>query len=426
MARKPRLTSAAIGTALLSALLVGFPVGVAAGAPTASYTVAGGGGRTAARARLTDPGPVAVGEGFVWVTHRDDDGAAVVSRFDPTSGRRVGAPIPHGLDAPRIAVGDGAVWVAGEVLPSGRDPLEIRLIRIDARTGARTAGLNLPFRSNFNAVAVGFGAVWVADPAEHRSALARVDPATVQLDGLPIAVGGEPLAVATGFGAVWTADHDDGTVTRVEPRNGMVVATIDAGAAPHGMAVGAGAVWTANWHDRSLTRIDPATDRAADAQIVLNFRPGAIAAGDGALWVAAEPDEEEAADDRVARIDPASGAVAATLRAGGRVVALAASGGALWVVTAELGALLKVVPDAPAPGTPERGAEAGAPIGQDGVPVSGGDRRLLWRRFGHLGRHLKREDPAAPAVRRRRRGGQWRKARPGTTATGRPIARRER
>jgi YVTN family beta-propeller protein len=182
----------------------------------------------------------------------------------------------------------------------------------------------------------------VADPAEYHSSLTRIDPATNQVVGAPIVTGGEPLVVATGFGAVWTADHDDGTVSRVDPKSATVMATIEVGAAPHSMAVGAGAIWTGNWHDFTLTKIDPTLNRAIGSPIALDFRPGAIVAGDDAVWVAAEPDREEPDDDRVVRLDPVTGAVVETVHAGARVVALALAENAIWVVTDEPDEVLKI------------------------------------------------------------------------------------
>ncbi len=343
MRRRSRQTCDAVAILLTIMLGVHMPVAlVSAGWRSATTPAADTNHRIVARTLLSDPGAVAIGEGFVWVTHLDEAGTPVVSRFDPASGSRVGDPIPHGLYAPRVAAGDGAVWVAGEVAPAGIDPLEIAVVRIDAQKGELIATIDLPFWSNFNAVAVGFEAVWVADPAEFHSSLTRIDPATNQVVGSPIVTGGEPLVVATGFGAIWTADHDDGTVTRIDPASATVTATIEVGAAPHSMAVGAGAVWTGNWHVNSLTRIDPALNLAAGDPIALDFRPGAIVAGDDAVWVAAEPDREEAADDRVVRIDPTTGAVVETLHAGARVVALALTGDALWVVADEPDQVLKI------------------------------------------------------------------------------------
>ena len=48
--------------------------------------------------------------------------------------------------------------------------------------------------------------------------------------------------MAVGAGSVWVASGD-GTVSRIDPNSGRVVATITVGGTPEDVAVGAGAVW---------------------------------------------------------------------------------------------------------------------------------------------------------------------------------------
>jgi streptogramin lyase len=57
-----------------------------------------------------------------------------------------------------------------------------------------------------------------------------------------IQVGSLPSDVTIGFGSVWVA-CGDGTVTRIDPTSGRVVAVIRTGAAARGIAAGNGAVW---------------------------------------------------------------------------------------------------------------------------------------------------------------------------------------
>jgi streptogramin lyase len=76
----------------------------------------------------------------------------------------------------------------------------------------------------------------------------------------------------------------------------------------------------------STLRLDLATG-SLDRAIALDATPGAVAAGEGAVWVAA-PDEQA-----VLRIDPATGAVVSRIDVSGatRPGVLAAGEGALWV-----------------------------------------------------------------------------------------------
>ena len=148
---------------------------VAAGRPLDGVAVAGGGvwaisGRRAVamridprRARATDripivsrpgfgsPYPIAVeaGLGSVWVLNAN---TATVTRIDPVQ-RSIAATIPIGVDHQpvRLAVGAGAVWVAGA---------DGTLSRIDPVTNAVT--MRAAVAPRLTDVAVAGGAVWVS------------------------------------------------------------------------------------------------------------------------------------------------------------------------------------------------------------------------------------------------------------------------
>ena len=56
-------------------------------------------------------------------------------------------------------------------------------------------------------------------------------------------MGDEPSAIAAGAGSVWAANSGDGTVSRIDPDKGKVVATVDIRSAPAGIVVAGGLVW---------------------------------------------------------------------------------------------------------------------------------------------------------------------------------------
>jgi YVTN family beta-propeller protein len=58
-----------------------------------------------------------------------------------------------------------------------------------------------------------------------------------------IRVGDDPLGIAVREGAVWVANHASGTVSRIDPKTGKVVATIGVGPNPTQVVAGAGGVW---------------------------------------------------------------------------------------------------------------------------------------------------------------------------------------
>src|SRR5437763_2376874 len=128
----------------------------------------------------------------------------------------------------------------------------------------------------------------------------------------PIVVGQRAIRPVPAFGAVWIALAADGTVQRIDPSTGTIVATITvadpqrllaAGCAPsseHAYATGSFGL------------------RACDA-------PSAVAAGAGALWAVAND------VDAIVRIDPARNAVTDRIGLGFDAWSLSATDDAVWV-----------------------------------------------------------------------------------------------
>ncbi len=101
---------------------------------------------------------------------------------------------------------------------------------------------------------------------------------------------------------------------------------------------------------RSLSKGDPIVietnslvsmdqDGRVEASVPLGTRPGAVAAGAGAVWVAS-PD-----DGRVSRIDPGSGAVVDTIKVGVDPSAIAVGEGSVWVANAGGPSVSRISPD---------------------------------------------------------------------------------
>jgi YVTN family beta-propeller protein len=130
-----------------------------------------------------------------------------------------------------MAVGSGAVWVAGDAA----DP---RVWQIDPRRVRVIRDVRLPFA--VRSVAAAGGAVWVSSPLADR--VGRIDARTGRLTDT-IRVGRVASGMAAGSGAVWVANHLDGTVSRLDLRRREVTQTIDVGGRPAGVALGGGSVW---------------------------------------------------------------------------------------------------------------------------------------------------------------------------------------
>ena len=132
-------------------------------------------------------------------------------------------------------------------------------------------------------------------------------------------------SVAVGGGYVW-ASFDTGAVVRLDASGTHAVDGI-AGDGAGAVAYGDGAVWVANAGDNDVGRLVPATVTTF-ATPTVGRRPSGIAVGGGAVWVADE------GDDTVTRIDLASGS-ASTIPVGRGPTGIAVGAGAVWVADSD-------------------------------------------------------------------------------------------
>jgi YVTN family beta-propeller protein len=254
-------------------------------------------------------GPVAVGEGAVWVANAE---AGTVTRVDPAA-RRVLQRISVGRQPAGVVAGGGAVWVAnsGERSVSWINPTtntEVKRIQVgNGPTG----------------IAVGHGAVWVANSLDN--SVSRIDPDKGEVVGT-VPVGGTPSGVAVGLGAVWVANASDGTVARISPTRQPVVRSIPVGNGPRAIAVHQDGVWVANSLDGTISRIDPASD-AVVTTVRVGDAPSAVAVGRGGVWAASE------ARGTVSRVDPDTSSVVRTIQVGSAPAGVVVVGDGLWVTT---------------------------------------------------------------------------------------------
>jgi YVTN family beta-propeller protein len=228
-------------------------------------------------ASFGQPTASAASNGLVFVA-----GSGGVTMVDPGSAQQTGTI--HTDDATVIASGPGGVWVVAGTAD--------RLIDTAFGVGTVTARVRLApaaqadeahKRDDEAGIAVGEGAVWVLGDLVDRR-LWRIDPVSrrvVTAIALPLA----PGSVAAGLGAVWVTAQLDDRVLRIDPVTNRVVATIRVGRAPWGIAAGEGGVWVANTADGTVTRIDPRTNRVV-ATIRVDASPTALAVGEGSVWVA--------------------------------------------------------------------------------------------------------------------------------------------
>jgi DNA-binding SARP family transcriptional activator/DNA-binding beta-propeller fold protein YncE len=261
------------------------------------------------------PGPVAYGEGAVWVGNLEDP---TLSRIDPVARKVVrNIPLPAAPDA--IAVGAGAVWVVNARLGT--------LYRVDPAFSRVTDAVRLGDRAiTFTGAGadVGLGWVWAVFGD---STLGRADPAPPRAAGLGSA-GTGPAAVVVAFESIWVANSGDSTVQRFSPltfEEGPI-RVLSVGSMPTGLAAGEGAIWVANTGDDYVTRIDAAgLGSNAARPIPVGNGPTDIAVGDGAVWVAT------GAAGSISRIDPETNEVTATISVGNPLGGMAVADGLVWV-----------------------------------------------------------------------------------------------
>ena len=205
------------------------------------------------RARISlPPGAqsVAFGNQSIWVSI---PAKRSISRVDVATDKRVDSAIPLDFEPREIAYGEGAVWVVSTDRTS--------LARIDPQTNEVMAAIDLHSLQiptyNLVLIAAGEGAVWITD----QTRVIQIDPQTNQIVGQPLLAGEEIIVVALGHGTFWTGSHDDGIVTRVDPRTNRVVATIEVGFPVHGLAVDAESAWVLDEHGFAAVRIDPKSNQ---------------------------------------------------------------------------------------------------------------------------------------------------------------------
>jgi DNA-binding SARP family transcriptional activator len=184
--------------------------------------------------RLTEPFDVAAGGGAAWLAY-----AGGVARVDARTGavEQIQAGGSGG-----VAFGQDAAWTVG-ALRVGEPPL---ILRIDPASRAVTETIRRPKEVGEygSGIAVDANAVWEL----HGSTIWMVDAITARVAAV-IPLGHTAVDIGVGEGAVWTA-NEDGTVSRIDAKTGVVSGTIPLGnyprrAYPVQLAVGHDAVWIA-------------------------------------------------------------------------------------------------------------------------------------------------------------------------------------
>ena len=306
--------------------------------------------------------PAGFGEGSLWATDFGPIPAACDDLVKPGEG-----PCSASASA-SASVGSSAGGVF--ITSGGGVAPKAVLRRLDPRTGEVVATIPLKdLNDAFTQVAFGAGSVWVSSgyyemgPAPKRGpgdVVLRIDPRTNRVvDRIPV---DPPSGLAFGHGSVWATSAGYGTVSRIDPQTGEVVAKIKVGRGAVDIAAdeSSGAVWVASGHlpkdyggydfpkyseDRNLTRLDPETNRVVEEipiEAHSHYGGGAndVAVGEGAVWVLS-------GDGKLLKVDPATNEIAARVSVGDSPSQLAVYGGGVWaMVQAKEVRLVRVDPQA--------------------------------------------------------------------------------
>lgn len=224
-----------------------------------------------------DPDPLAVGDeqrqatdilpsaDGLWVSHIDNRPVRIggvevqgavgdVTHLD-AAGRETARIALDGAPHGSLVDGFGTLWVsASEIDPANpRGPERAVVYRVDPGRGAVVARIAVPGPGH---LAVAANAVWLgAYLPDGGGALVRIDPATdgvTATTALPSAPGDVALDPATG--AVWVTTPD-GTGVAVADDAGAVTRTVDVGRTPTAIAAGDGAMWVAVQGARAVVRV---------------------------------------------------------------------------------------------------------------------------------------------------------------------------
>ena len=224
---------------------------------------------------------IAFSDGRIWVADANADVARALDSAGRTDGVvRLGIPHAH-----RRSGSDAAVALAArgnEVWAAGGDGLTTVVINATVKKVVRRIEGQRAMDADASPagpdIAIGRAGVWATPGTDELLELGGVARAVVQLGGFDgdqgitsVAVG--PEVWATGAGVVW----------RVRPTPAQPQGTFDVGQRPTGIALGAGSVWTANSVDGTVTRID--LRQGTTTTIDVGGTPNDLIVAHGLVWV---------------------------------------------------------------------------------------------------------------------------------------------
>ncbi len=270
------------------------------------------------------PTSISVGEGAVWVLNADDQ---TISRIEPET--RAVETFATGSSPSDLVAGEGALWVgkAGRATSLVAPPVAVAVAKIDPELRGARGSVALPAARGSvhnlaeDHLAVGAGSVWAVNPD---FSVSRIDPRSRRLT---VIRGVRALAITASAQAAWVL-NDDNSVSRIDPRTNRPGRRVPVAATSlTDLAAGAGALWLAAPFDGVVWRVQT-VPRVVMRTIDTGAGVDHVAFGDGAVWAT------NSLAGTVLRIDPATNRVTARIAIGNTPRNLAVGEGAVWVTVA--------------------------------------------------------------------------------------------
>ena len=235
----------------------------------------------------------------------------VASALPGARATRVCGGSPEPLPQYALAIDGDQLWVAC------RRTRE--LFRVQAGSGEVDAVVRLGLHAPY-AIAAAGGTVWSVDRTQ---LVSRIDPASRRVRTVAT-LGGESSYIWAAAGSVWVADDGPQTLLRLDPGTGNVLARASTGNGTSALVTAGGTAWILNHRDGTLQRIDLATNAITPLSRLPGDAPERMVMLDGSLWVTGRGTD-------LLRVDPATGAVQATIDVGAGAIHLEAAGGDVFV-----------------------------------------------------------------------------------------------
>jgi streptogramin lyase len=262
---------------------------------------------------------IQIAGGSVWV---GASGPNAISRIDPKTNRVTATVALPGPACAGMTSGFGALWAPICGKPGG-------LAKIDLATGRLAAVFPVGPGVREGGIAASPDSLWL--PGDDKGHLLRIDPNDGHVrQTVDLCAAAENPAYAAGF--VWVTCSAGASAVRIAATTGRVAGQTPTGPHPRFLAADRRSVWTLNQGDGSVTRIDPVSGRLlATIRINTAGHGGDIQLGGGRVWTTL-------AGTPLSLIDPASNRLERQwVGAGGD--SLNYGFGSLWLTNYDLGLL---------------------------------------------------------------------------------------